>query len=76
MRTVSSEIRKWQEEVLLRTRPNGEQKLSGRIAFAHESNMLEAVNLALNSFEEHWIDRDLQRTGLSLIVITDRKSVV
>lgn len=70
MRTVSSEIRKWQEEVLLRTRPNGEQKLSGRIAFAHESNMLEAVNLALNSFEEHWIDRDLQRTGLSLIVIT------
>lgn len=32
--------------------------------------MLEAINLALNSFEEHWIDRDLQRTGLSLIIIT------
>ncbi|KAK4703680.1 hypothetical protein P7C70_g2534, partial [Phenoliferia sp. Uapishka_3] len=70
VRTVSSEIRSWQQEVLLRTLPDGSQKLSGRIAFAHESNMLEAINLALNSFEEHWIDRDLQRTGLSLIVIT------
>lgn len=70
VRTVSSEIRRWQEEVLLRRRPSGELKLAGRIAFAHESNMLEAVNLALNSFEEHWIDRDLQRTGLSLIVLS------
>lgn len=32
--------------------------------------MLEATNLALNSFEEHWIDRDLQRTGLEIIVLT------
>lgn len=70
VRTVSSEIRRWQEEVLLRRRPSGELKLAGRIAFAHESNLLEAVNLALNSFEEHWIDRDLQRTGLSLVAIT------
>ncbi|KAL8286984.1 hypothetical protein RQP46_003990 [Phenoliferia psychrophenolica] len=70
VRSVVLEISRWQEMVLLRTRPSGEQKLAGRIAFAHESNMLEAINLALNSFEEHWIDRDLQRTGLSLIVIT------
>ncbi|KAM0748165.1 hypothetical protein T439DRAFT_349523 [Meredithblackwellia eburnea MCA 4105] len=69
-RSVTSEIRKMEKQVLLRTRPNGEQKLAGRIAFAHESNVLEATNLALNSFEEHWIDRDLQRTGLSLLIIT------
>lgn len=51
-------------------RISGEEKRAGRIAFAHESNILEASNLALNLFEEHWIDRDLQRTGLSLIVVS------
>lgn len=37
---------------------------------AYEGNVLEAVNLALNPFEEHYIDRDLSRTGLSMCVIT------
>jgi hypothetical protein len=32
--------------------------------------MLEAVNLALNPFDEHHIDRDLSRTGLNLTVIS------
>ena len=32
--------------------------------------MLEAVNLALNPFDEHYIDRDLSRTGLSMTIIT------
>lgn len=32
--------------------------------------MLEAVNLALNPFDEHYIDRDLSRTGMSMVVIT------
>lgn len=67
---VSQEIDKWQREVLVRTRPDGQEKRAGRIAFAHESNVLEAINLSLNLFEEHWIDRDLQRTGLALLVIT------
>ncbi|SCV74073.1 BQ2448_6505 [Microbotryum intermedium] len=70
VRTVAQEIQRWHESVLLRTRPNGEQKLAGRIAYAHESPVLEATNLALNSFEEHWIDRDLQRTGLEVLVLT------
>ncbi|KAK4053511.1 vacuolar membrane-associated protein iml1 [Microbotryomycetes sp. JL201] len=70
VRTVAAEIRAWHESVLTRTRPSGELKLAGRIAFAHESPVLEAANLALNSFEEHWVDRDLQRTGLEIIVLT------
>lgn len=70
VRTVAAEIRSWQESVLTRHRPNGELKLAGRLAFAHESPVLEATNLALNSFEEHWVDRDLQRTGLEIIVLT------
>jgi hypothetical protein len=32
--------------------------------------VLEAVNLALNPFDEHYIDRDLSRTGMSMVVIT------
>ncbi|GAA5948734.1 hypothetical protein JCM21900_005277 [Sporobolomyces salmonicolor] len=68
--TVALELRRWQQLVLLRTRPDGLEKLSGRLASAHESPVLEATNLALNSFEEHWIDRDLHRTGLEVIVLT------
>ncbi|GAA6010424.1 hypothetical protein JCM11491_006931 [Sporobolomyces phaffii] len=70
IQTVASELRRWQELVLLRTRADGTEKLSGRLACAHESPVLEATNLALNSFEEHWIDRDLHRTGLEVIVLT------
>lgn len=69
-RLVTLEIKNWQQHVLLRTRPSGELKRAGRLAFAHESNVLEAVNLGLNTFDSHFIDRDLQRTGLSLIVVT------
>ncbi|KAG0667651.1 vacuolar membrane-associated protein iml1 [Rhodotorula mucilaginosa] len=67
---VALELRRWQSTVFLRTRPDGSQKLSGRLANAHESPVLEAMNLALNSFEEHWIDRDLQRTNLEILILT------
>lgn len=67
---VALELRRWQSTVYLRTRPDGSQRLSGRLANAHESPILEATNLALNSFEEHWIDRDLQRTNLEILILT------
>ena len=65
---VAQEIRAWSARVL-EFSPRVPLS-SKRLAFAHESNLLEAVNLALNSFEEHWIDRDLQVTGLALLAIT------
>lgn len=37
---------------------------------AYEGNVLEAINIALNPFDEHYVDRDLSRTGLSMCVIT------
>jgi hypothetical protein len=37
---------------------------------AYEGNVLESINLVLNPFDEHHIDRDLSRTGLSIMVIT------
>ncbi|GEM06801.1 proteophosphoglycan ppg4 [Rhodotorula toruloides] len=67
---VALELRRWQSTALLRRRQDGTERLSGRLACAHESPILEATNLALNSFEEHWIDRDLQRTGQEVIVLT------
>lgn len=47
-----------------------QKRIIGHWSFAYEGNVLEAINLALNPFDEHNIDRDLSRTGLSLIVIT------
>ncbi|TDH65629.1 hypothetical protein CCR75_001816 [Bremia lactucae] len=37
---------------------------------ARNGNLLEAVNLALNIFEKHHIDRDLSRSGQSIVLIT------
>jgi hypothetical protein len=45
-------------------------KLSGHLSSAHNGNVLEAINLAINAFEHHYVDRDLQRTGLSVVFIT------
>ena len=45
-------------------------RILGKWSFAYEGNVLETVNLALNPFDEHYIDRDLSRTGLNMTIIT------
>lgn len=47
-----------------------EIKLVGRISFAHEGPILEALNLALNPMETHYVDRSLSLTGVALILVT------
>ena len=47
-----------------------EVKLVGQISFAHEGPILEALNLALNPMETHYVDRSLSVTGATLILIT------
>ena len=37
---------------------------------AAEGNFLEALNLTLNVFQKHHMDRDLYRTGQSVVLIT------
>lgn len=59
----------FQPTVLLRTEDK-KKIVSGQISMAYEGNVLEAVNLALNPFDKHFVDRDLMRTGLSIILIT------
>lgn len=69
-RLVEAELGQWQKSVLLRRLDSGQHKLAGRLAYAHESPVLEATNLALNVNEKHWVDRDLHTTGFSLSIIT------
>ncbi len=45
-------------------------RLVGQISYAHDGPLLEALNLALNPSETHYIDRSLSYTGSSTIVIT------
>ncbi|TFY55303.1 hypothetical protein EVG20_g9368, partial [Dentipellis fragilis] len=47
-----------------------EVRLVGQLSFAHEGPLLEALNMALNPSETHYIDRSLSLTGSSTIVIT------
>eukprot|EP01083_Nonionella_stella_P054578 144078_1 len=41
-----------------------------KISVAAEGNLLEAIQLALNVLDKHYIDRDLHRTALSITVVT------
>lgn len=51
-------------------RGDGSTALSGENSAASEGNVLEAINLAMNPFDKHYVDRDLVRTGLSIIIVT------
>lgn len=44
--------------------------ISGTIGPAAQGNLLETVNLAAHQFNRDFVDRDLLRTGTSIIVIT------
>ncbi|CAI2165990.1 19881_t:CDS:2 [Funneliformis geosporum] len=74
LKLLKQELLQYQPNILLRERktPNGEtiKILLGKNSYAFEGNILEAINLALNPFDKHYVDRDLLRTGLSVIIIT------
>ncbi|OAV98087.1 hypothetical protein PTTG_01200 [Puccinia triticina 1-1 BBBD Race 1] len=67
---VRDEISKFQKHVLTYTDPNGIRRLAGKLSYAPEGNVLEAMGIACNSFDEHYIDRDLRRTGVSIVFVT------
>ncbi|RKP26450.1 vacuolar membrane-associated protein Iml1, partial [Syncephalis pseudoplumigaleata] len=43
---------------------------TGTISMARHGNVLEAISLALNTFDRHYVDRDLLRTGQAIMVLT------
>ncbi|KAF9274064.1 vacuolar membrane-associated protein iml1 [Mortierella alpina] len=71
---LKEEVMRYQRDILLR--PAGQYSiLSGENSFAFEGNVLESINLALNSLDKHYVDRDLQRTGLSIVMITPSSGI-
>lgn len=64
------EFMQFQKDILQQQRGDGSSALSGENSAAAEGNILEAVNLAMNPFDKHYIDRDLMRTGLSIVIVT------
>jgi DEP domain-containing protein 5 len=67
---LKHEFIRFQQDVLQQLDSSGEKVLSGSNTPAPEGNILEAVNLALNPFDKHYVDRDLSRTGLSIVIVT------
>jgi SEA/GATOR complex protein SEA1/DEPDC5 len=47
-----------------------EYRIIGRPSIASKGNILEAINLASTQFSQDFIDRDLLRTGISIVVVT------
>ena len=45
-------------------------RISGRPSTALRGNILEAINIASSQFASDYIDRDLVRTGISIVIIT------
>ncbi|RMZ79129.1 hypothetical protein DV738_g3422, partial [Chaetothyriales sp. CBS 135597] len=46
------------------------RKITGRLSAAMKGNVLEAINLGITQFSDNDEDRDLLRTGVSIVVIT------
>jgi hypothetical protein len=52
------------------TRAGGAAVPRGSNSTAAQGNFLETLNISLNTFEKHFINRSLERTGQQAIVIT------
>jgi hypothetical protein len=70
LKTIKNEFYRFEKDVLSRRDENDSIILMGENSHSSEGNILEAINLALNPLDKHYIDRDLLRTGLSIIVVT------
>jgi hypothetical protein len=51
-------------------KPGTKAVIPGFLTYAYQGNVLEAINLALNPYDRHHLDRDFVRTGLCLTLIT------
>ncbi|KAF2703601.1 hypothetical protein K504DRAFT_495416 [Pleomassaria siparia CBS 279.74] len=50
--------------------PESELMIAGKPSTASHGNILEAINLASAQFAKDYIDRDLVRTGISVVIVT------
>lgn len=54
----------------VKTSADIESVIAGQPTTASRGNVLEAINLASSQFTKDYVDRDLVRTGVSLVIIT------
>ncbi|KXN66878.1 hypothetical protein CONCODRAFT_19988 [Conidiobolus coronatus NRRL 28638] len=72
--TLKSEFIEFRREIL--EEKKGEcVVIRGDIATSKDGNILEVLNMALNCFDKHYVDRDLIRTGLCVMVVTPSNGV-
>ncbi|GAO51003.1 hypothetical protein G7K_5115-t1 [Saitoella complicata NRRL Y-17804] len=57
-------------EVLTQTLPDGSSMILGRMSYALQGPILEAINVAAYQFTRDYVDRDLLRTGISLVIVS------
>ncbi|ORY81345.1 hypothetical protein BCR37DRAFT_393223 [Protomyces lactucae-debilis] len=71
---LKRELHGFQRDVMLQKMrgpsSDGGDIISGSLTNAMEGNLLEAINLAAHQFHRDYIDRDLLRTGTSMIFVT------
>ncbi|BFZ56572.1 vacuolar membrane-associated protein iml1 [Savitreella phatthalungensis] len=71
---LKRELHGFRRDVMLRKmsgqRDIEEGVISGYLSSAMEGNLLETINLAAHQFNRDFIDRDLLRTGTSIIIVT------
>ena len=67
---LKAETEKFMQLMIERNSLDYKWSIDGYPAKAAEGNFLESINLALNMFDRHYIDRDLTRTGLSIMIVT------
>ena len=60
--TLKRDFIQYQKDILQKKDASGATILSGTNSTAADGNIMEAINLALNPFDKHYIDRDLSRT--------------
>ena len=70
LRQLKRNFLNFNRDILQLVDDDGSTKLSGTNSKSMDGNILEAVNLALNPFDKHYVDRDLSRTGLIITVIS------
>ncbi|KAJ1919357.1 vacuolar membrane-associated protein iml1 [Mycoemilia scoparia] len=67
---IAAEFDKFKQNIMEMIVEGKGRRIFGEIVKSHLGNVLEAINMGINSYSDHYINRDLSRTGLSMIVIT------
>ncbi|OLY81019.1 Vacuolar membrane-associated protein IML1 [Smittium mucronatum] len=72
---ISKEIKKYFKDILEVQLPSQMRMVLGKISRARYGNILEAINLSVNSLASGFNNRDLLRSGQSIMVVTPSNGI-